>query len=106
MTNFAGSSIDEQIKKLLEENIEYSKEIYHLSLKVKKYIFWGRMMSLIQLLFIIVPIILGIIYLPSLLGNFFGSLGGMSGMLNSGDAGGMDVNNLFDQYKQVLDIYK
>lgn len=105
MTNFAGSSMDEQLKKLLEENIEYSKEIYRLSLQVKKYILWGRVMTAIQLLFIVVPIILGVIYLPALLGGFFSSLGGgLPGAASSAGAGGFE--GMFKQYQEILNIYK
>ncbi|MFW0862539.1 MAG: hypothetical protein ACKKL6_03045 [Candidatus Komeilibacteria bacterium] len=96
--------MEEQLKKLMEENIEYSKEIYHLSLKVKKYIFWGRIMAAIQLLFILIPIILGIVYLPSMLSGFFSGLGGFSGAPT--DAAGSGLNGMFEQYQQILDLYK
>jgi len=57
MTNYQGAPLQEQVKKLLEENLAYSKEIYALAQKTKHYIFWGRIMSFISLLFVIVPII-------------------------------------------------
>jgi len=96
--------MNEQIKKLLEENVEYSKEIYHLSLKVKKYIFWGRIMSMIQLLFILVPLIIGIIYLPPLIGDFFTNFSGTGAAGGAGASTGL--NGIFEQYGQLLDIYK
>jgi len=104
MTNYAGASMEEQLKKLMEENIEYSKEIYHLSIQVKKYIFWGRVMAAIQLLFILIPIILGIVYLPPLLGNFFSSFGSFSGVPT--DTTGTGLNGMLEQYQQILDLYK
>ena len=52
MTNYQGAPLQEQVKKLLEENLAYSKEIYALAQKTKHYIFWGRIMSFISLLFV------------------------------------------------------
>ncbi|MDO8668533.1 MAG: hypothetical protein Q7K35_05630 [bacterium] len=70
----------EQIKKLLEENLEYSKEIYTMTRKIKSYITFQKVMSVIYILLIIVPIILSILYLPPLL------------------------KGVFDQYKDVLGV--
>mgnify|MGYP006995618917 CR=1 FL=1 len=105
MTNYAGASMDEQIKKLVQENLEYSREIYELNQKIKRYIFWGRIMSLIQLLFIIVPVILGIIYLPSLAGDFiqnFTGLNAIQGETPAADNGAINV--LLEQYKEYLNF--
>lgn len=108
MTNFTGTSLNEQIKKVLDENLEYTKAIYSETLKIKRYIFWGRVMSFVQILFIVVPIIIGIIYLPSLIGDFINSVN-LSGVpmdqpnLNSGE---FNIKNLLEQYKDVLNIYK
>ncbi len=41
--------------------------------KIKRYIFWQRTYSLITILFIVVPIILGFIYLPPMLQQLFGT---------------------------------
>ncbi|MFH1667699.1 MAG: hypothetical protein ABH884_01575 [Candidatus Komeilibacteria bacterium] len=103
MTNYAGASMEDQLKKLLQENLEYSKEIYEINQKVKRYIFWGRIISLVQLLFVIVPIILGIIYLPSLAGDFiqnFTGLNAIKGEVPSVDGGSLNI--LLDQYKELL----
>jgi len=77
MTNYGGAPLEEQVKKLLEQNLAYSKELYALAKKTQNYIFWGRVMNLISLLLVLAPIILGIIYLPALLGN------GMSGLFSA-----------------------
>jgi len=105
MTNYAGASLDEQIKKLLEENLEYSRAVYSETLKIKRYILWGRVMSLLQLLIVLIPIILGIIYLPPLIQNFVGSFSVFgSGQDVPAASGGL--NSILDQYKEVLNIYK
>jgi hypothetical protein len=69
MPDYAGAPLEEQIKKLLEQNLNYSKELYFLAKKTQKYIFWGRVMNVISLLLVLLPVIAGIIYLPSLLGG-------------------------------------
>jgi len=38
--------------------------------KIKKYIFWGRMLSLFYLLLVIAPIVLAILYLPPYVREF------------------------------------
>jgi hypothetical protein len=57
----------EELKKLLRENLEYTKACYALLEKVKRYMVWQRIFVILKLLIIMVPIILGIIYLPPLL---------------------------------------
>ena len=57
----------EEIKKLLEKNLALTEEIYKMVKKVKRYTNFQKMMSLVYFLLIVVPLILGIIYLPPLL---------------------------------------
>ena|SRR3989338_6941586 len=72
--------MDEEIKKLLEENLKYSKEIYSMTKKIKGYITFQKVMSVIYILLIVVPLILSIIYLPPL------------------------INSVFSQYKDILGL--
>lgn len=72
--------MDEEIKKLLEQNLEYSKETYRLTKKIKSYITFQKVMSVIYILLIVVPIILSIVFLPPLL------------------------KGVFDQYKDILGV--
>lgn len=69
--NYAGAPWDEQFKKLLEENLAYSKAIYDSILKIRRYIFWNHVINFVKLIFIAVPIVLAIIYLPPLIQQFF-----------------------------------
>jgi len=94
--------MDEDIKKLLEQNLEYSKQIYRYTKYVKNYAFWAQVAGVIKILLIVVPIILGIIYLPPLLGNVFEQYKGVLGVgasnpiqdLLKGGAGNFDLNSL------------
>ena len=72
--------MDEEIKKLLEQNLKYSQEIYAMTRKIKNYITFQKVMSVIYVLLIVVPIILSIVFLPPLL------------------------KGVFDQYKDVLGV--
>jgi len=92
----------EEIKKLLEQNLAYSKEIYRLTKKIKAYINFQKVMSIIYILLIVVPIILSIIYLPPLLKGVFDQYqdalglpaGGSIQDLLKGATGGLDLNNI------------
>ncbi len=70
MVNYQGAPLEEQVKILLEHNLAYSKEIYHLTKKIRSYLLWGRIISLLSLLiFVVLPIILGVAYLPAIIRN-------------------------------------
>jgi len=56
----------EEIKKLLQNNLEFSKTIYNAVVKVQRWIFWQRIFRVLKWIIIIIPIILGIIYFPVL----------------------------------------
>jgi len=109
--------MDEEIKKLLEQNLEMTKEIYAMTRKIKGYITFQKFISVIYLLLIVVPIVLSIIYLPPLLKGVFdqykdvlgiqsGSNNSISSLLN-GSAGNLnldnvDINKLPAQVKGLL----
>lgn len=73
MPNIQGASLEEQVKKLLEQNLAYAKEIYLMNKKIKSYILWGRIMSTIGLLLVVVPLILSVIFLPAFLDKYLGN---------------------------------
>lgn len=55
-----------ETKSLLEENLKVSKATLKLMEKTRKYIFWSQVANWLKLIMIIAPIILAILYLPSL----------------------------------------
>ena len=81
--------MDEEIKKLLEKNLELNTEIHEMVKSIKNYVVWARIFSILKILIILVPIILGIIYLPALLGNAFGQYKELLG-----GGAGADINSL------------
>ena len=94
-----------QVKKLLEKNLKLTEEIYKMSKSIKSFMMWQKIFGFLKILIIVVPIVLGIIYLPPLLKNVLGQYqdllgigGGGSGNiienLLKGGAGGLDLNNI------------
>lgn len=111
--------MEEQVKVLLEQNLEYSKEIYKLTKKTQRYIVMGRIMSIIYVILIVAPLILGIVFLPSFLKTSLGSIApgvfgtsdGMDGLLGNENINQQDLlksvqnqGGLFEAYKKMLNL--
>lgn len=58
---------NEEIKKLLEENLELTRETQKMVKKVKNHIVLEQFFSIIKILIIVVPLILAYLYLPTIL---------------------------------------
>ncbi len=67
--------MEEDIKKLLEENLAATKEMQALVVKTARYVKWLRVMDLLKLLLIIIPLIAAWIYVPQLLEKISESYG-------------------------------
>jgi len=72
--------MDDEIKKLLEKNLQLTQEVYKMTKSIKSFVIWQRIFGLLKILIIVVPIVLGIIYLPPL------------------------IKDLINQYQSILDI--
>ena len=59
--------MDEEIKKLLEKNLELTKDVREMVKKIRRFVIWQQIFGFIKILLIAVPIVLGIIYLPAIL---------------------------------------
>jgi len=92
--------MDEDIKKLLEKNLELTEDIHEMTKKIKSYILWQKVFSIIKILIILVPIILGIIYLPPLLRDVFDQY---RELLNIGGTG-LDLQGLLGGQSADVDI--
>ena len=60
-----------KIERLLQENRQYLEAIYESCEKSRKYILWGRIMTLFYLVIIVAPIIIAAIYLPPYISQLF-----------------------------------
>ena len=87
------SAKEDDLKKILEENLKISQEIKENTQYIKKFVIVSQVFSFLKLLIIIIPIVLGIIYLPPLLKD------AVSQYQQLFDMGG-DVQNLIKGIKQ------
>jgi hypothetical protein len=104
--------MDEELKKLLEENLKLTQEIHTMTKKINKFVIWSRIFGFLKILIIVVPIILGIIYLPPLLKDVFGQYkdllgigGGSKGLLGDSEnlnLENIDVNQLPPELQKLL----
>lgn len=60
---------NEQIE-LLRRNLEISEELLVKTNYIKSYVKWQKIFGLINFLIIIIPIVIGIIYLPPLIKDY------------------------------------
>lgn len=58
---------DHELKELLRENLELTKEVRSMVSHINRYVAWQRIFGFLKVLIIIIPIVLGVIYLPPLL---------------------------------------
>jgi hypothetical protein len=61
--------MDEELKELLKKNVEMTEEILKISKMLKRNIVFQQIYGIIKVIFIVVPIVLGIIYLPTIYNN-------------------------------------
>jgi len=86
----------------LEKNIKLTEEIYGMTKKIKNYINFQKIMSIVYILLIVVPIILGIIYLPPLLSGVFSQYQDLLGIKGAvSPAGNIDLNKLSELEKYL-----
>jgi len=57
----------DQVKKLVEENLKLTQEIHTMLKSVKSFVVWQRIFNIVKILIIIVPLVLGIIYIPRII---------------------------------------
>ncbi|MBI5254726.1 hypothetical protein HY932_03045 [Candidatus Falkowbacteria bacterium] len=75
---------NEQLKNLMKQNLELLHDLEVDVRKIKNYLFWQRVGTVIKVLLILIPIALAIIYLPPIIKNALGQYYGLIGGLKSG----------------------
>lgn len=60
-----------RMEKLLEENVEMNKEMKVMIRHINTYVAWQRIFGWLKLLLILVPLVIGFIYLPPLFKDLY-----------------------------------
>jgi hypothetical protein len=60
-----------ELKDLLVKSIKWSEAVYNQNTKILRHMRWASVMGTLRLIIILIPIILGIIYLPELLSGMW-----------------------------------
>lgn len=58
------------IEKLLRENIELNQKIYESCQKTEKYIFFVKAFNIFKFILVLIPVVIGILYLIPIVGDF------------------------------------
>lgn len=82
----------EDLKILIEKNIKWSQVIYQQNRKIQRRLSWIVFGSYFKLFLILIPVIIGLIYLPPLVSDFMKQYGSLFG----------DQSN----WKQYLDAFR
>lgn len=91
--------MDEETKILLEKNLKMTEEMYVIVKKINRTLIWQQIFSFLKILIIIVPIVLGMIYLPPLLKDVFNQYQSIMGLGEKA----ADINNLPGNASQFID---
>ena len=83
-----------ELQKLLKQNLEISKDLYEMTKKIKRWVTMQRVWSIVKILIILIPIVLGAIYLPPLISQWFEPVKDLYG----------NVLNLNQQAEQQQDL--
>jgi len=65
----------DQLALLLEKNLLVSQEILELSRYIKSYVRWQKIFGWVKTALVVIPLVIGLLYLPSLLDNTLASYG-------------------------------
>ncbi|MCU0679056.1 MAG: hypothetical protein MUC28_01245 [Planctomycetes bacterium] len=85
---------ESDLKKLMEENLAVTKEILKLTKKVRSFLLWQQIFGVVKIVIILIPIILGILYLPPLLKDLFGTYQELLDLKPDLDVKGLDSLDL------------
>ena len=94
---------ENQLKNILEENLRLTKEIHTMARTIKNYVIFQRILSVVYIFLIIVPLIVGAIYLPTLVRSLispYQELLDTGNSMNFGNPGG--VGDVLNQAQKIL----
>ena len=93
----------EKINELLTNNLKWSQIIYEQNRKINNKLFWSSVFSYLKVALIVVPLIIGFIYLMPNVNNFLSALDSFSG-INTTQEGASQQNALIDALLKQLPI--
>ena len=88
--------MDDETRKLLNKNLEYTKKVHEEILKIKQHIFWQRVFSIIKLVVIIVPLVLAIMVATPFIKEAYETYKEIMGALHDVSKG--NPSSLFDGF--------
>jgi hypothetical protein len=98
--SFSEDGEKEKIERLLQENIKLTQEIHKMSKRVNRYVTIQHVLSIVYFLLIVVPLVVGAIYLPTFLNNY---LGPYLELMNDNRSALDSVGN-FNNSEKLIDI--
>ena len=63
--------VSEDLAALLRANLEMTKEIHAMVRHINSYVAWQRLFGWLKFLLLLIPLIIGVIYLPPLLREYY-----------------------------------
>ncbi|MFA4937439.1 MAG: hypothetical protein WC575_04125 [Patescibacteria group bacterium] len=100
------NSGQQELKKLLEQNLEYSKEILKSTEKVRRYILTRQIFSFVKLVVIIGLIVLGFITIKPWLNQAIGTYQELLGTTDAVKGAAQSVSGENQNLLQLIDQYK
>ena len=88
------TSTNEELKNLLEENLKLTQETNKMVRSIKHHIVLEQVLNIIKILVIVIPIVLGIIYLPTILKPY---LDQYNELMKGAGMQTMDLNSAINQ---------
>ncbi|OIO18927.1 MAG: hypothetical protein CO029_00415 [Candidatus Magasanikbacteria bacterium CG_4_9_14_0_2_um_filter_41_10] len=92
------TSSQEEIVDLMKKNIAWSEAVYNQNKKIQKTLRWMSTMGYVRVLIFLIPIILGIIYLPPLLGGVWDQYQSIIGLGGNTSFDADSVRSLIEQF--------
>jgi hypothetical protein len=83
--------MDEDLKKILEENLRINRENHEMLIKIKRHFVWQAIIGWFYFIIIVGPIIWGIFYLPALLKPMISQY---QNLLGNGSGTGINLQDL------------
>jgi len=65
------AQVPDDLAALLRANLEMTKEIHAMVRHINSYVAWQRVFGWLKFLLLLIPLIIGVIYLPPLLRDYY-----------------------------------